>query len=143
MQVQRLTGVSCCLWWDSHVGSEEQPGWYRVMDDLEFSLDIHELSQGAWQPFRCRFPPSYADRHAVGTTGRALRGRGKCLGECWRARRRAEDVQAEFVMLDPYVRATLSHDGKVRLTPSRTQEADAVVLALVRSVHARLSLTWD
>lgn len=44
----------------SHVGSEEQPGWYRVMDDLEFGLDIHELSDGSWEPFRCMLHASHA-----------------------------------------------------------------------------------
>ncbi len=38
------------------MGSEEQPGWYRVMDDLEFGLDIHELSEGQWQPYRQGLP---------------------------------------------------------------------------------------
>ena len=39
----------------SRVGSEEEPGWYRVMDDLEFGLDIHELSEGEWKPYRQGF----------------------------------------------------------------------------------------
>lgn len=61
-----LTGWCCLL--VSHVGSDSQPGWYRVMDDLEFALDIHELSQGAWQAFRCNLTPLMAgcDRGAVG-----------------------------------------------------------------------------
>lgn len=43
-------------WGRSRVGSEEQPGWYRVMDDLEFGLDIHELAEGEWKPYRQGFP---------------------------------------------------------------------------------------
>ena len=34
-------------------GSAEQPDWYRITDDLDFALDIHELSDGAWKPYRC------------------------------------------------------------------------------------------
>lgn len=37
----------------SHAGKQEQPDWYRVTDDLQFGLDIHELVGGIWQPFRC------------------------------------------------------------------------------------------
>lgn len=37
----------------NHAGSSEQPDWYRVSDDLEFALDIHEFSEGSWKPYRC------------------------------------------------------------------------------------------
>ena len=33
-------------------GSSEQPDWYRITDDLEFALDIHEFSEGSWKPYR-------------------------------------------------------------------------------------------
>ena len=35
------------------VGSTEQPDWYRITDDLQFALDIHEYSGGSWKPYRC------------------------------------------------------------------------------------------
>lgn len=34
-------------------GLSEQPDWYRITDDLEFALDIHEYSGGSWKPYRC------------------------------------------------------------------------------------------
>ena len=37
-------------------GSAEQPDWYRITDDLEFALDIHEYSEGAWKPYRSATP---------------------------------------------------------------------------------------
>ena len=33
-------------------GLSEQPDWYRITDDLEFALDIHEFSEGSWKPYR-------------------------------------------------------------------------------------------
>ena len=33
-------------------GLSEQPDWYRITDDLEFSLDIHEFCEGSWKPYR-------------------------------------------------------------------------------------------
>ncbi|KAK9811519.1 hypothetical protein WJX72_005178 [[Myrmecia] bisecta] len=60
-----------------HVGSsEQQPEVYRIKDQLQFSLDIQELTLGGWRPYR------------------------------------ADDVQLEFVMLDPYIRTTLEHNKK-------------------------------
>lgn len=58
------------------VGQHEQLSWYRVSDDIEFSVNIQELVAGRWQPFK------------------------------------ANDVQVEFTMLDPHVRATLKPDSK-------------------------------
>jgi len=36
----------------SHAGKQEQPDWYRVTDDLQFGLYIHELAGGTWQPYK-------------------------------------------------------------------------------------------
>lgn len=58
------------------VGEHEQLTWYRVSDDIDFSVNIQELVDGRWQPFK------------------------------------ANDVQVEFTMLDPHVRATLKPDNK-------------------------------
>ncbi|DBA85955.1 hypothetical protein WJX77_012239 [Trebouxia sp. C0004] len=58
------------------VGEHEQLTWYRVSDDIDFSVNIQELVDGQWQPFK------------------------------------ANDVQVEFTMLDPHVRATLKPDNK-------------------------------
>lgn len=33
-------------------GLSEQPDWYRITDDLEFALDVHEFSEGSWKPYR-------------------------------------------------------------------------------------------
>ena len=34
------------------VGHNEQLSWYRVSDDIEFSVNIQELVAGRWQPFK-------------------------------------------------------------------------------------------
>eukprot|EP00887_Chlorella_sp_A99_P006356 scaffold3.g6356.t1 len=66
------------------VGSEAQLDIYRINEEVGafesveavvFSVEIQELADGAWRPYR------------------------------------TDDVQVELVMLDPYVRATLAHDG--------------------------------
>lgn len=57
------------------VGSEAQLDIYRINEEVVFSVEIQELADGAWRPYR------------------------------------TDDVQVELVMLDPYVRATLAHDG--------------------------------
>lgn len=41
------------------------------------------------------------------------RGGRHLLRDIWAVHCRADDVQVEFVMLDPYVRITLSHDNQV------------------------------
>eukprot|EP01102_Stenamoeba_stenopodia_P003074 TRINITY_DN129_c0_g1_i5.p1 TRINITY_DN129_c0_g1~~TRINITY_DN129_c0_g1_i5.p1 ORF type:complete len:445 (+),score=125.86 TRINITY_DN129_c0_g1_i5:147-1481(+) len=49
---------------------------YRIRDDLDFSVNIQEWSNGKWVPFK------------------------------------SNEVQVEFVRVDPYIRATLKHDEK-------------------------------
>lgn len=34
------------------VGEHEQLTWYRVSDDIDFSVNIQELVDGRWQPFK-------------------------------------------------------------------------------------------
>lgn len=34
------------------VNQTEQLTWYRIKDDIEFSVYIHELLDGRWQPFK-------------------------------------------------------------------------------------------
>ncbi|KAL3159401.1 hypothetical protein ABBQ38_009831 [Trebouxia sp. C0009 RCD-2024] len=58
------------------LGQQEQLSWYRVRDEIDFSVNIQERVDGRWQPFK------------------------------------AKDVQVEFTMLDPHVRATLQPDNK-------------------------------
>lgn len=60
----------------SRVGETEPPATYTIKDQLQFSVQIQELVDSQWQPFK------------------------------------AEDVQLEYVMLDPHVRTTLQHDGQ-------------------------------
>jgi len=48
------------------------PYMYRIKDDVTYEVDIHEMKDGVWVPYR------------------------------------AEDVQLEYVMLDPYIRTFLS-----------------------------------
>ncbi len=33
-------------------GSTETPQRYRVKDEVDFSVDIHEWRQGSWQPYK-------------------------------------------------------------------------------------------
>lgn len=33
------------------VGQDEQLSWYRIRDDIDFSVNIHELVDGRWQPY--------------------------------------------------------------------------------------------
>lgn len=49
---------------------------YRIRDDLDFSVNIQEWSNGKWVPFK------------------------------------SNEVQVEFVRVDPYTRATLKHDNQ-------------------------------
>ena len=34
------------------VEQHEQLSWYRVSDDIDFSVNIQELVDGRWQPFK-------------------------------------------------------------------------------------------
>lgn len=53
---------------------------YRIKDDLEYQMDVEQLQDGAWRPFK------------------------------------ADDMQMEFVMLDAYVRTTMTHDDSGTFT---------------------------
>lgn len=33
-------------------GTLEQPEHYRITDDLEFEIDIHEFRDGQWRPYQ-------------------------------------------------------------------------------------------
>ncbi|KAK9822633.1 hypothetical protein WJX81_001489 [Elliptochloris bilobata] len=81
-----------------------QPSWYRITDVLAVELDIHELVNGAWEPY----------------TG--------------------SDVQLEFVMLDPYVRTTLKHNGKGTFS-TRFKAPDVYGVFKLRVAHRRLGYT--
>lgn len=48
----------------NHAGSAEQPHWYRVSDDLELKMDIHELAGGTRQPYRY-LPHTYSTLREV------------------------------------------------------------------------------
>ncbi|KXZ51811.1 hypothetical protein GPECTOR_11g252 [Gonium pectorale] len=58
------------------LGEAAQPAGYRVNDEVEFLVDIHEVEAGASKPYA------------------------------------ADDVQLEFIMLNPYIRVPLTHDGQ-------------------------------
>lgn len=34
-------------------GQREQPDLYRITDEIEFELDVHEFNGGRWQPYKC------------------------------------------------------------------------------------------
>ncbi|KAJ8554680.1 hypothetical protein ON010_g9803 [Phytophthora cinnamomi] len=77
---------------------------YRVKDNLTYSLDLHELKNGKWVPYK------------------------------------ADDVQLEFVMLDPHVRTTLTHDNKGHFSVT-FQAPDAYGIFLFRVMYRRLGLS--
>ncbi|CEG46264.1 RxLR-like protein [Plasmopara halstedii] len=77
---------------------------YRVKDNLTYSLDLHELKDGKWVPYK------------------------------------ADDVQLEFVMLDPHVRTTMNHNDQGHF--SVTFEApDVYGIFLFRVMYRRLGLS--
>ncbi|KAL4105537.1 hypothetical protein PRIC1_003599 [Phytophthora ramorum] len=77
---------------------------YRVKDNLTYSLDLHELKDGKWLPYK------------------------------------ADDVQLEFVMLDPHVRTTLTHDNKGHFSVT-FQSPDVYGIFLFRVLYRRLGLS--
>ncbi|OWZ17491.1 Dolichyl-diphosphooligosaccharide-protein glycosyltransferase, partial [Phytophthora megakarya] len=77
---------------------------YRVKDNLTYSLDLHELKDGKWLPYK------------------------------------ADDVQLEFVMLDPHVRTTLTHDNKGHFSVT-FQAPDVYGIFLFRVMYRRLGLS--
>ncbi|KAI9916799.1 hypothetical protein PsorP6_016753 [Peronosclerospora sorghi] len=77
---------------------------YRVKDNLTYSLDLHELKDGIWVPYK------------------------------------ADEVQLEFVMLDPYVRTTLSHDDQGRFSVT-FQVPDVYGIFLFPVLYRRLGLS--
>ncbi|PNH04740.1 Dolichyl-diphosphooligosaccharide--protein glycosyltransferase subunit [Tetrabaena socialis] len=58
------------------LGSDEQPAGYRVNDEVEFAVDVMEVTGGVAKPYK------------------------------------VDDLQVEFVMLNPYIRLPLQHDGQ-------------------------------
>ncbi|KAI9920868.1 hypothetical protein PsorP6_001971 [Peronosclerospora sorghi] len=77
---------------------------YRAKDNLAYSLDLHELKDGIWVPYK------------------------------------ADEVQLEFVMLDPYVRTTLSHDDQDRFSVT-FQAPDVYGIFLFPVLYRRLGLS--
>lgn len=77
--VLRASNLSHRVVSGAHPGAVK-PERYRINDEVEFSVDIHECADGDCKPFK------------------------------------ASDVQVELVMLDPYVRTMLSHDGAGRFS---------------------------
>ncbi|RLN49007.1 hypothetical protein BBJ28_00020580 [Nothophytophthora sp. Chile5] len=77
---------------------------YRVKDNLTYSLDLHELKDGKWVPYK------------------------------------ADDVQLEFVMLDPHVRTTLTHDNHGHFSVT-FQAPDVYGIFLFRVLYRRLGLS--
>ncbi|RLN70036.1 hypothetical protein BBJ28_00023461 [Nothophytophthora sp. Chile5] len=77
---------------------------YRVKDNLTYSLDLHELKDGKWVPYK------------------------------------AADVQLEFVMLDPHVRTTLTHDNQGHFSVT-FQAPDVYGIFLFRVLYRRLGLS--
>ncbi|CAH0521711.1 unnamed protein product [Peronospora belbahrii] len=77
---------------------------YRVKDNLTYSLDLHELKDGKWGPYK------------------------------------ADDVQLEFVMLDPHVRTTLIHDNDGHFSVT-FQAPDVYGIFLFRVMYRRLGLS--
>lgn len=77
---------------------------YRVRDNLTYSLDLHELKNGKWVPYK------------------------------------ANDVQLEFVMLDPHVRTTLSHDNHGHFSAT-FESPDVYGIFLFRVMYRRLGLS--
>jgi oligosaccharyltransferase complex subunit beta len=77
---------------------------YRVKDNLTYSLDLHELKDSKWVPYK------------------------------------ADDVQLEFVMLDPHVRTTLTHDNNGHFSVT-FQAPDVYGIFLFRVMYRRLGLS--